>query len=276
MVRYTAQTDWIRGGGLLIWLSFFTGILGSGSYLVSLYFDSAVGTTVSWLIIVVLKGGLHVVDARRPLGLWRMVLRVKTSWIARGMVFTICLAFFGVAQILLAHELPGSSLETAAKAAAGVAAAAVLLYEVFTINYVGGIPLWNSALLPATLISWGIFEGLAVVGVAGSQMDGGRAAEVGNSIMLGVTALLTLLYLWNAAYAGATSKESVKKITTGGLSVMFWIGTVVIGFAASAVILLSGFASEPVGRIMLLVLEAIGCLSFTYAVFRAGLYSPLV
>jgi len=276
MVRYTPQTDWVQGGGLLIWLSFFAGILGSGSYLVSLYFDSAAGALVSWLVIVVLKGGLHIADARKPLGLWRMILRVRTSWIARGMVFTICLVLFGAIQLVLSYESPGSSFETLFKALTGIAAASVLLYEGFTINCLVGIPFWSSALLPAILVSWGIFQGLALVGFAGFQADDRKALGAGNTVFLAVTVVLTVLYFWNAAYAGATSKESVKEIVTGRLGLLFWIGTVAIGFAAPGAMLLGGYDADPVARATLFVLEALGCLSFTYAVFRAGLYSPLI
>jgi len=276
MVRYTAQTEWVRGGGLCIWLSFFAGILGSGSYLVSLYFNSATGALVSWLVIVALKGGLHIADARKPLGLWRMVFGVRTSWIARGMGFTICLALFGAIQLFLSYESPGSSFETLFKALTGIAAAAVLLYEGFTINSIVGIPFWNSGLLPATLMSWGIFQGLALVGFVGSQVDGEKTLGAGNAVFLAVTVVLTCLYFWNAAYAGATSKESVKEILIGRLGLLFWIGTVAIGFAAPGFILLSGYDTDPVARATLFVLEALGCLSFTYGVFRAGLYSPLV
>ena len=84
MVTYTPQTDWIKGGGAIVWLSFFAGLFGSGAYLASLYFDSFTGTVVSWLIIAVLKGGLHVGHAKKPLRLWRMVLKVRTSWISEG------------------------------------------------------------------------------------------------------------------------------------------------------------------------------------------------
>jgi len=277
MVKHTPQTEWIKGSGIVVWLSFFAGIFGSGSYLASLYFNSITGSVISWLIIVALKGGLHVGHARNPLRLWRIVLGVRTSWIARGMVFTGLLAFFGAFQIILFRLMPGTAPETTFKVLTGIAAFAVLLYEGFTLNYISGIPFWNSALLPATLMSWGILSGLALVGVMEPSGKGiTTALETANRIVLVITALLTVLYFWNAVYAGATSRESVREITRGRLALLFWTGAVTIGMAVPFFILFSAIAPGPEVRGVFLLSGIVGCLSFTYAILGAGLYRPLI
>ena len=149
MVTYTPQTDWIRGSGAIVWLSFFTGIFGAGAYLASLYFGSLTGMVIAWIILALLKGALHVGHAKKPLRLWRMVLKFRTSWIARGTVFTLLFSVFGAIQIVLSSTMAGSSLELTFKILAGASAAAVMIYEGFTIICISGIPSWNSSLLPA-------------------------------------------------------------------------------------------------------------------------------
>ena len=262
MVTYTPQTDWIKGGGLIVWLSFIAGIFGSGAYLASLYFNNLTGMIISWLIVVVLKGALHTGHAKHPLRLWRMFLKFRTSWIARGTVFTGLIAIFGAIQIILTLQSPGTTPELVFKVLTALAALAVMIYEGFTLNYISGIPFWNSSLLPATFISWGLFTGLALLSLITPQtLTASRA-------LLIITIVLTLLYLWNALYAGATSKESAREIVTG---VLFWIGTVLIGFIVPLVLLFGSFSPVP-----FLICALIGALSFTYSVFRAGVYRPLV
>jgi formate-dependent nitrite reductase membrane component NrfD len=273
MVTYTPQTDWIKGGGVIVWLSFFTGIFGSGAYLASLYFNNLTGMVVSWLIIVVLKGGLHIGHAKRPLRLWRMVLKVRTSWIARGTVFTGLVALFGAIQIFLSFQMPGTTAEFVFKVLTGAAAFAVMIYEGFTINYISSIPFWNSSLLPATFISWGMLIGLALVFVIVPNGTVMGAVAALSRIVLIITIVLTTLYLWNALYAGDTSKESMKEMVREPL---FWIGAVLIGFLIPLIIMFDGGVSDASSAIAFLTCEIIGGLTFTYSVFKAGVYRPLI
>ncbi len=272
MVTYTPQTDWIKGSGSIVWLSFFAGLFGSGAYLASLYYDSLTGTIVSWLIIAVLKGGLHVGHAKRPFRLWRMVLKVRTSWISRGMVFTALTALFGAVQIILSYEAAGT-VETIFRVLTAAAALAVMIYEGFTINYIAGIPFWNSSLLPATLISWAVSGGLSLVSVIVSVDKDATLLTGASRISMIVTAILTILYLWNALYAGAASKESMKEMIG---SALFWVAAVLIGIVVPLVILFGGGALVSPSALAFLVCEVIGTLAFTYGVFRAGLYRPLI
>jgi hypothetical protein len=59
MINYTRQTEWIDRRGLILWIAFYTGGLGGGLYLVSLFFNSIWGMFIGWLIVAVLKGGAH-------------------------------------------------------------------------------------------------------------------------------------------------------------------------------------------------------------------------
>jgi len=276
MVKYTSQTEWIKGGGMLVWLSFYAGILGSGSYLVSLYFNNLLGMLVSWLIIVVIKNGFHMAHAKRPMRMWRMILRPKSSWLSRGTIFIGLFTGCGFIQLILSYLLPGTPAEITFKLLTGIAVCAVLLYEGFTLNYIKGIPFWNSALLPVLFIFWGLLSGLALIATIGWSGADSSGLAAGNQLFLIATIILTVLYMWSASYAGAAAQESVKIILQGNLSLIFGVGAVLLGMIIPLII---WWLSSVVGQtlaVTILVCEIIGGLAFTYSVFKAGVYSPII
>jgi formate-dependent nitrite reductase membrane component NrfD len=277
MVQYTPQTEWIERRGILIWLSLYAGILGGGSYLVSLYVHNLWGMFISWLIIAVLKSGFHVAHAERPLKLWRMILRPQTSWISRGLIITILLIVFGAIQLAFSYWLPGTAGEMVFKVLTGI-----MLYAGFIMSYVHGIPFWNSALLPVLFIVWGILGGLALVmaiglGVAGDDIGAVMAVDLG---LLIVAIILIVLYLWTATYAEPTAKQSVRELTRGFSALVLGTGVVLCGIIIPLAISLSSYLSgtipPPSLAIVILACEIIGGLAFTYSVLKVGLYSPLI
>jgi formate-dependent nitrite reductase membrane component NrfD len=282
MIQYTPQTEWVERRGILIWLSLYAGIFGGGSYLVYLSVHNLWGMFISWLIIAVLKSGLHVVHAERPLKLWRMILRPRTSWISRGLIITILLIGFGALQLAFSFWLPGTAGEMVFKVLTGIMAFGIILYAGFTLSYVNGIPFWNSALLPVLFIVWGILGGLALVMAIGLGVDG---VDIGAVIALDLGLLiaaiiLIVLYLWTATYAEPTAKRSVRELTQGLPALVLGIGVILCGIIIPLAILLSsylnGIMPAPSLAILILACEIVGGLAFTYSVLKVGLYSPLI
>jgi formate-dependent nitrite reductase membrane component NrfD len=237
---------------------------------------------VSWLIILVLKGGFHIAHAERPLTVWRMILRPRTSWISRGLILTLLLIVFGAIQLPLTYWAPDTAVEILFKVLAGIAAFGIITYTGFTMNYVNGIPLWNSALLPALFMLWGILSGLALVmaiGVGDTGADIG-AVVAGSIIVLIAMIVLTAFYLWSANYAGPSSKESIKELTQGSPALILGIGVIIIGMVVPLILSLWSFFSDTspalsVG-VVFTICEIIGGLAFTYIVLKVGVYSPIV
>jgi formate-dependent nitrite reductase membrane component NrfD len=272
MVKYTPQTEWIKGGGVMVWLSFFTGIIGAGAYLVSLYFGNFTGMIISWLILVIVKGGLHVIHTKKPARLWRIFLKFRTSWIARGMVFIGLVGIFGFIQILLSYLVPGTTIELIFKIITSLAVIAVFIYECFTIQVLSGIPFWHSSLLSVTLISWGLFNGLTLTTIITPQNELSDVIMVSRIVAL-ISVILIILYLWNAFYTGAAARESFHKMTH---SFMFWVGAVLVGLVVPLAIIFGVTdLGKPVASI-LFICNIIGTFAFTYTVFRVGVYNPLV
>jgi formate-dependent nitrite reductase membrane component NrfD len=281
MVKYTPQTVWIERKGLMIWLSMYFGILGGGAYLVSLYFNNLIGMFISWLIVLVIKSGLHVAHAEKPLKLWRMILRPQTSWISRGLILTVLFIGFGAVQLALSYWAPGTGGEIVFKVLAGIAAFGVMVYAGFLMSYVNGIPFWNAAILPALFILWGILSGLALImaissGVASVDIRVMLAGIFGLSI---AAIILIGLYLWTMVYEGPTGKQSVRELSRGYVAFVSGIGVVLFGLIVPLVISLSSYLGgnilAPSLAILVFVCEIIGGLALTYSVLKVGVYSPL-
>jgi formate-dependent nitrite reductase membrane component NrfD len=280
MVRYTPQKAWIESKGLMIWLSMYFGMFGGGVYLVSLYFNHLTGMFISWLIVLVIKGGLHMAHAQKPLKLWRMVLRPQTSWISRGFILTILFIVFGAAQLAFSYWAPGTAGELIFKVLGGVAAFGVMIYAGFALSCVSGIPFWNVAILPILFILWGILSGVSLVSIAGLDAGSEKTAMVAGIILLVATLVVIGLYLWTETYAGPTARESVRELTRGSLSILWGIGVILIGIMIPLVVSLmsyfNGTLFNPSLTILIFSCEMIGGLTFTYGLLRAGVYGPLI
>ncbi len=281
MVKPTPQTEWIEKRGILLWLAFYVGGLGGGVYLVSLYFNSLVGIFISWLIVVILKGGFHILYLGHPFRFWRMFFRPQTSWITRGLIFVV--AFIGLVfiQLLLAYFKPGTDLETLVKVLAVIMAIGMSIYTGFVINYVNGIQFWTSSIIPFLFVLCGVLGGFGIVlGIA--HATGGInivAVETGSAILMIVVAGLIAIYLTSARYLGPAGRESVKALIRGPIAPVFWVGVVLCGiiipFIVSLTSLLGGEPSVFV-QIIAILCEIAGGLTLRYAILKGGLYSPLI
>jgi formate-dependent nitrite reductase membrane component NrfD len=281
MVKYTPQTEWIERRGILMWLAEVSGGFGAGLYLVSLYLNSLWGMFVGWLIILILKGGFHIAFLGKPLRFWRILLKPQTSWIARGLIFVVLFIGFGAMQLAVSYWLQGLIWEIVFKVLAGIMAFGVIIYTGFVMNYVNGIPLWNTALLPMLFVISGALDGFGLVLVI-ALGDGSidiMVAEAGSRVLLIVSALLITLYLWSATYTGSTGRYSVIELIRGNIAPVFWVGVVLCGIVIPIVVAFSSYLAGEVSApllIMGVVCDTIGAFSLKYCILKAGIYSPLI
>ena len=282
MVKYTPQTEWIEGRGILLWLAFYTGGLGGGLYLVSLYYDSLPGMLVAFLIVAILKGGFHLAYLGKPLRFWRMIFRPQTSWVSRGFLFVGGFILFAFVQLIVSWYTPGSSLEIVLKVITAVLAFCEAIYTGFAMNYVNGIPLWNSALVPVLFVLYGLLGGFALLmgltltGLAATDL---LALEETSRFFMVAGALLLIIFLWSATYMGETAKASVKRLITGALAPVFWIGLIILGIIIPLVASLLSFGDVHVAPATLfaaILCEIVGGLSLRYCLLKGGMYAPLI
>lgn len=281
MINYTRQTEWIDRRGLLLWLAFYTGGLGGGLYLVSLYFESLWGMFIGWFIVAIIKGGAHLLFLGKPLRAWRIVFRPHSSWLSRGILFVLSFAIFGAIQMAFTYWAPGSAGEVVFKVLGGITAFAVSIYTGFVLNSVKAVPFWNSTLLPILFILCGVLGGFGlsvVIALNGGDVEL-AAAETGSRWLLIANAVLIGIYLWTASHRESTGKKSVLEHLRGQLAPFFWVGIVVLGIVIPLGIALFTSFNHDVSSWLILtgvVCEIIGGLSLRYCVLKAGAYKPLV
>ena len=210
MVKGNQQTEWIEKRGILLWLAFYTGGLGGGLYLVSLFFNNMWGMLIGWIIVAVIKGGLHFMFLGKPARFWRLFMHPQTSWLSRGLFFVVLFAGFGALQLLLQYFVPDqTALIMTLKVLAGIFALCVATYTGFVLNNVKGVPFWNLSLLPVLFVACGILGGFGMtvaIGTFDHNVNMG-AAEMGSRIMLALNVIIIVLYLLIEARREGTGKE---------------------------------------------------------------------
>ncbi len=282
MVKGNRQTEWIDKRGILLWLAFYTGGLGGGLYIVSLFFDNLWGMFIGWFIVAVLKGGFHFIYLGKPARFWRLVSHPQTSWLSRGLMFVVGFAGFGLIQILLSVFLPDqTTIIMALKIIAGIFALCVATYTGFVLNNVKGVPFWELPILPLLFVACGILGGFGITVAIGIFSPGVNiaAAETGSRIMLIINVLLIVAYLLIASQKEVTGKQSVLFQIRGSISPIFWSCVVTLGIVIPAVIAIySLFSGEATAIILILgtICEIIGGAMLRYCVLKSGIYNPLI
>ena len=157
MVKPTPQTEWIRGRGILLWLAFFFIELGAGTFFVGTFVNNLPAMVIGWILCGVIGGGVHILYLGHPFRFWRMVSRPTSSWISRGLMFVALFLGLGLVQITLV--MGGGTAPMLLVILVDLFAFLAIIYGGFAMNYVNGIPLWNTALLPVLYGISGIWGG---------------------------------------------------------------------------------------------------------------------
>jgi len=281
MVKYTQQKDWVDGKGNFIAFAFFLGGISGGLYMAAAYFDSIVGMFVAWLLSLAM-GLSYMMHLTHPMRFWRMFMKPKTSWIARGFVFIWLFIGFGTLSLIFAQWVPDATgAITTFKVLAGIFAFAQSIYTGFAVSYVSAIKVWNSAIVPILFVTCGFTGGLAIllaIGVAGDQAylhdveNVTRVALIGLAIIIGV-------YLWNTTYSSTSAKNAVKRLVGGSLAPLFWIGVFLFGIVIPIVVSITTYFAGDASTGLLItavVSEIIGGLALRFAILKAGMYTPLL
>jgi formate-dependent nitrite reductase membrane component NrfD len=280
MVKYTPQRDWIEGHGIMVAFAIFFGGIAGGLYLASLYFDSTIGMFVAWLLAMA-TGLTDMAHLSKPKRFWRMLLRVRSSWITRGFLFITLFIGAAAVQLALRQWTDLTALQTVFKVIAGVMAFGVAIYSGFVVGFVGAIKLWNSAIVPLLFVVAGLAGGLGILLLASQGGPDARVLDIARGcfyVLVGY-AVFTAIYLWVSTYENTNARDSVKRILTGEVSRVFWLVVVVIGMVVPLGLIapyaFSGVASAP-AYIISGACIIVGGVGLRYVILKAGVYSPLV
>jgi formate-dependent nitrite reductase membrane component NrfD len=205
----------------------------------------------------------------------------KTSWISRGIIFVSLFLSFGFIHILLMQL---SIRYTGLVVIADVFAFLTVIYGGFAMNYVNGIPLWNTALLPILYVVSGLWGGAEVtlgisLGTGGIVV--GKAVEEWIRILLIGYLLLVPVYLMSVRYTSSTGQVSVRYMMQSQWSGVFWIGVVILGMIVPMVAVVNSMITNletiSVAFLYSAILSGlIGDLAMRYLILKCGVYGPLI
>src|SRR4030042_1704158 len=190
MVKPMPQRECIERRGMVVWIAEVFTSLGSGLYLVSLFMNSWWGMVIDWLIIMFLKLPVHLAYFGKPLRFYRTIPPFsnawKTSWFARGILFTIFFSSFAFVQLVVGYPYITDLLGAAAAplyyvfaTLAGIFALMTGIYGGFIMNYCKSVPFWNTGILPLVFVLAGIADGFGLIigiGLAGGDVNIASAA----------------------------------------------------------------------------------------------------
>ncbi len=283
MVKPTQQTEWIERRGILLWLAFFFIELGAGIFFVATFFNNSLwAMLIGWLICGVLGGGTHILYLGHPFRFWRMVLKPGTSWISRGLIFVSLFLILGLIQMVLVLD-GGSSLVL--MVLADIFAFLTIVYGGFAMNYINGIPLWNTALLPVLYVVSGIWGGAGVA--LGVALATGVVSTIGVSLEEWIRILLVayigllIAYLISVRYTNPIGKISVRGIVSGRYWPLMWFVVVFLGlvFPTAVVVTSLNTGIENMPAVVLYIsifCELVGDLTMRYLILKEGVYAPLI
>ena len=305
MVKPMRQKEWISGKGILVWLAEVFSALGMGTYLVGLIAGASEITTwawwatvLGWVLIVLFKLPFHLVYLGRPLRFWRAIPPFtkawKTSWLARGMFFSIVFTGAGFLQIVFWYFLHWGDLSAAAAdtltvlswivgIVAGVFIVLTGVYCGFAMSYCKSLPFWNTGLLPIVFVIMGVADGLALtMGVnllTGADEAAISSLEFWSRILLVVNALLIAGYLVRAYQKHSAAELAAQDLIKGSTAWVFWILLVILGILTPLVI---SFATmfmegdtEPL-LIVAIICHTIGAFALKYSVLKVGIYRSVL
>jgi len=249
---------------------------------------------IGWLIIMFIKLPIHLAYFGKPLRFYRTLPPFsdawKTSWFARGILFSIFFGGFAFIQLVIGHpfiaNLIGHSVAvpvyTVFAILAGIFALGVGIYGGFIMNYCKGIPFWNQGILPIVFVLAGVADGFGLamgIGLAGGDADI-ALAEAGSRYLLLVNVFIIIVYLISATYTSAIAKVSVKELIVGRVAWAFWFGIITLGIIIPAVISLASLAAggeaSSVLLIAAIVCHTMGAFALKYCILKVGIYRPLL
>jgi polysulfide reductase chain C len=266
--------------------------VGGGAYLAGVIADLAGGT--EWMTMskigvflgmpCVLIGTLFLLaDLGRPLNAWRVWMKPKTSWIARGTIIIIFFMIFAAIQTAFwvwPFAGPLADNESARHLIGVLGAVFAFLTVVYTgllLGYSQPIALWNTALLPVLFFVSAVSTGIMAIILIGQQL-GVEASQLAllatiDALILVFEAFVLILFLYNA-YRTIESRFSAKRILAGPVAPVFWLGVVVCGLVLPFFLELLG--GHGTAATLAALLGLFGGLCLRFSVLAGGTLSPII
>lgn len=272
--------------GWLVSLDFFVAGTGSGLFIISLLLGYMLGMGIG-LFLVLMGGGILLVDLTRPINAWRAIMRPHTSWLSRGTISIIVFAIFSIFHIIYISSNFGGGLvsniawqnipmwEKIVAIISGLTATFVALYPGFLLGSMRGIPLWNSVLSPLLFLSSALIAGVGVMLLLPIS-ESLIAVQVVGIVFIPLQLLLLLSLIFTSQVEA--TKTAVMRLTRGDFKLQFYIAVLLFGLIVPLLFFLlsisiMGYTILPeISGILLLI----GQFMLRYGIVKVGTYfSPV-
>lgn len=266
--------------------------VGGGAYLTGIVADFAGGA--DWMLVskigvslgmpCVLIGTLCLLaDLGTPVNSWRVWMKPKTSWIARGtIIIVVFMILAAIHTALWVWPFPGPLAENeAARHVIGVLGAVfaflTVIYTGLLLGYSQPIALWNTALLPVLFFVSAVSTGIMAIVLIGQFLDvtGTQLTLLANidAVIVVFELFVLTVFLYNA-YRTLESRFSAKRILAGPVAPVFWLGVVACGLVIPLILELQG--GHGITAIVAALLGLFGGLCLRYTVLAGGTVSPIM
>lgn len=271
---YRLQSYW----GTSMAIAFFAAELGTGTFLISLYFDYLLGMILGLAVAGTLKPYFHLTHMGVPQKSWRALLRPDRSWISRGAIAIGVLIGCGALYVVdrAVGVLP-AQLASIVKILAVAAGLVVICYQGMAMSASESFTLWASPLVPAVSVSYALTAGsLTVLTIGWGALNAAQQAgltQLLEALLLLDFALVAgiLLFASNKSQGGAFSVEMLLK---GELSGAFRNLVMLLGLVVPLVLLfVAGSQQMVVAAAWLAML--VGFYNFRTLMFQAAVYEPI-
>lgn len=281
--------------GMLIVIHFFLSGMAAGSFIASAaasYLDdekykkiASAGAYLALLSIMV-DVPVLIFDLDRPMRfitlLYRGSITAPLTW---GVWFLIGLGLFSVLNIALQRGMGAlKGLKNLILAVGSVFAIGVAAYTAVALNIATNArPIWsNGAVIPVFMVA-SLITGIAAVSLAVS-LSGARkglsSLNTANAVLLLFQLLLVAVLLLTAFTSSQLSREAAGEILSGGLSIVFWAGLVVLGLVVPVIVYWSDLlakVAEPKTSTTALIaaMVLVGVFALRYIIVYGGQIIPL-
>ena len=242
---YRPQREWSEGRGLFLIVGHFLVGVAGGSWVYGWFLDFTPALVAAFLLAG--AGGLaHLANLAHPERFWRMMVRVRTSWVARG-YWGLNLFLVGCVLALPPRVLPGlegwavSPVAGFGEALAWIGALVMIGYMGFVYSASKAIPFWNSSLHPVLYVAYALRGGAGAVLVLGPWFGGVDPAAGLLQSWLAITALVVGLWAVEIVTVESSgedaAKRSIHELFRGRYGGILAVGLVVPAFLTSGVAL---------------------------------------
>lgn len=281
--------------GMLIVIHFFLSGMAAGSFIASAaasYLDdekykkiASVGAYLALLSIMV-DVPVLILDLDRPFRFITLLFRGSiTAPLTWGVWFLMGLGLFSLLNIGLQRGIEAvKSYKKLILIVGLICAVGVSAYTAVALNIATDArPLWsNGAVIPVFMIA-SLIAGIAaislVVSLSGAR-EGLSSLNRVNAVLLLFQLLLVGFLILTASTSSQLGREAAGEILSGGLSLVFWAGLVVIGLVVPVIVFWSNLlakVAEPRAGMTALIsaMVLVGVFALRYIIVYGGQIIPL-